>query len=596
MKFLNKDYHMHRSILDGYIRKDFYSTVLARVNKQLIQNGDPNGPMAWVRLEESNWEWFLVVNVPSFNATVPELFTKFKEVTGMSDEEAERISHFDYYSDPLSEEYIYIDDDGVPAWFKMRMLRFLLTHEFMHIVLDHVQRGLEAQKMFPERHASHDVLNIAADIAVNTLIDSDEFKSLIYDLDYAMIPSMFKLDLAPRLTFEDYLYALTKQMEELKQMRESDRNVQGAPVGGAPNSVGAPSPQGGGSGSGSNSSPSPSPNPNSNPNSGGGSSSGSNPNPNQNPSPNPGSSSTPNPGGGSNSGQGGGPDNPYPPLPDGSDRKGILRSILDGQQMQNDLMEALKNGLDKPDGADGDFSDIKSAMEGATAKLKNTVKAVLDEARVSGGKYQGYGDAFSDIIMGWVYSKHMMPWGSMLKRAITGKRGRETRSSYSMPSTNQGMKLGYLEKGKVHKRKASICVLLDTSGSMAPEDYTQFMEVLNDARRVGVDIHVTQWDYSSLKLEPTPLKKYMRSEKPKIKGGGGTDMCAGVKYLVDNGYPQRYGFSRVLVVTDGYTPYFTPSNPSPIPVIWAITTEEERLDLKNIEGMVVFLKDKDTSK
>jgi len=113
-------------------------------------------------------------------------------------------------------------------------------------------------------------------------------------------------------------------------------------------------------------------------------------------------------------------------------------------------------------------------------------------------------------------------------------------------------------------------VLVDTSGSMGEADYNRVFGVLESLERVGTEVKVALWDYEKLAREPESLSVFKGAgKKAAFSGGGGTDMKAGVNYLC-----KYYSgdFEKILVITDGYTPYHFKKDPPTKPVIWLVTT------------------------
>ncbi|MGB4201177.1 MAG: VWA-like domain-containing protein, partial [Thermotogota bacterium] len=192
----------------------------------------------------------------------------------------------------------------------------------------------------------------------------------------------------------------------------------------------------------------------------------------------------------------------------------------------------------------------------------------------------GIGAGQMNWMVEWAYPKAKISWKHLLKDHLehSGASGARVRT-YLRSHPREGG--GILLKGKTPLKMEQILILLDTSSSMRKEDYNQFIGVIKSLRSERRSFSIMQWD-TARQSEPVPVERFMRLEKPRLRGGGGTNMRAGV-LEASKRYPQ---FKRIIVVTDGHTPYFTKMNPSPVPVIWALTSNAR---FANADGAVIRL-------
>lgn len=119
--------------------------------------------------------------------------------------------------------------------------------------------------------------------------------------------------------------------------------------------------------------------------------------------------------------------------------------------------------------------------------------------------------------------------------------------------------------GRIASGAGKVGVVGDVSGSIDEDTLNLFAghmaAIMDDARPAEVrvywtDTHVRRVDVAKSGVD---LRRIMSNPIP---GGGGTDMPAGVESALAD------GCDSVVVLTDGMTPFGTPS---PKPVMWAIT-------------------------
>jgi len=263
------------------------------------------------------------------------------------------------------------------------------------------------------------------------------------------------------------------------------------------------------------------------------------------------------------------------------------------REMEEALEKEKQSQASKGSGADSeDACEIDpNAMPGlATTRLKGEIqKRIQDLEKIGidireqlGGNGRGFGSGGWDWLLEWIFPKLNLSWKKMFKNTMMGNvRSREWYRSFRRvhPRSDSGVIL----KGKYPLKKEKVLVLLDTSGSMSSQDYEQFFGVVQSLKQDEMPVFVAQWDYGQIKQEPIPLETYRKGNQASFRGGGGTDMVEGVNYIHEH-YPE---FKRVVVVTDGGTPYFTAENPSPVPLVWVITNTDSWVD--DADGTVICL-------
>jgi predicted metal-dependent peptidase len=116
-------------------------------------------------------------------------------------------------------------------------------------------------------------------------------------------------------------------------------------------------------------------------------------------------------------------------------------------------------------------------------------------------------------------------------------------------------------RGTRLKRKPNICVVIDTSGSINMNDFSNFISEVNHIYKTGVDITIIECDTNI-----TKICKYDKKSKFEFIGRGGTDVCPALDF-----YKEHKEFSSCVIFTDGYLSKFTFSTCKNL--IWIITSD-----------------------
>jgi len=118
------------------------------------------------------------------------------------------------------------------------------------------------------------------------------------------------------------------------------------------------------------------------------------------------------------------------------------------------------------------------------------------------------------------------------------------------------------------KEHTEVEVLVDTSGSIAKKELTEFISEI-----VGIAQSMTHIDMTVTFIDSKIHSRYVvqNGDIPKIlamepKGGGGTDMEEGLDYIKQ----QNSQVPVTIVLTDGYTSFNKRRNDYPFEVIWVI--------------------------
>ncbi|HNW46859.1 MAG TPA: VWA-like domain-containing protein [Thermotogota bacterium] len=260
----------------------------------------------------------------------------------------------------------------------------------------------------------------------------------------------------------------------------------------------------------------------------------------------------------------------------------ISDSKLAGYAKTMKELQAFSDALTQTAGSESvSLKDLEAfASQKLKARVRASVKNLKEKPLPGLCLPPGIGAGQMNWMVEWAYPKAKISWKHLLKDHLehSGASGARVRT-YLRSHPREGG--GILLKGKTPLKMEQILILLDTSSSMRKEDYNQFIGVIKSLRSERRSFSIMQWD-TARQSEPVPVERFMRLEKPRLRGGGGTNMRAGV-LEASKRYPQ---FKRIIVVTDGHTPYFTKMNPSPVPVIWALTSNAR---FANADGAVIRL-------
>lgn len=230
----------------------------------------------------------------------------------------------------------------------------------------------------------------------------------------------------------------------------------------------------------------------------------------------------------------------------------------------DDVYSALPDQpKDKKRQGDGHFrpskkQPTKSDVQRAVAAARSAAKAM---DKMPGTLEQLVGDIIEPALN----------WKALLRSMVTASSGTD-QSTWAKPNRRRLAVAPHIYMpGTTGFSLGGVAIVVDTSGSISNEEFTQFMSEVasilsectpewckvlwTDAQVAGVDEVDDVNDIPNLKA----------------KGGGGTDMSAAFTYMNENGISPEI----CVVLTDGYTPW---GDAQPYRVVWGITTENKKAD------------------
>lgn len=192
-------------------------------------------------------------------------------------------------------------------------------------------------------------------------------------------------------------------------------------------------------------------------------------------------------------------------------------------------------------------------------EARQVVKDVVDQAT---SKCQGHVpghlvEAIKEL------GKPVVRWREMLRQYL-GKHVGNQRRTYSRRNRRRQW---FGSKGISHHAAATVCVVVDTSGSIGKKELEQFFAEI-EAISARAKVTVLQWDHAFQGYD-----KYRRGDwkRFEIHGRGGTDMAAPIEWLCEN----QLTSDVVVMLTDGYCNY---AEDKRFPYICVITTDEGTTD------------------
>lgn len=212
----------------------------------------------------------------------------------------------------------------------------------------------------------------------------------------------------------------------------------------------------------------------------------------------------------------------------------------------------------------GDFKQIDdhtmwpSDISEAERKLyENQVKSKLKETEAFINKQAGHiPGELKEILEKIKNNPPVFNWRNYLRRVVGDSISSDLQLTRMRPSKRLPD-----ARGTRLKRKPNICVVIDTSGSINMNNFSDFMSEINHIYKTGVEITIVECD-----TKITKICKFDKKSKFEFVGRGGTDMTDAISY-----YKEHKEFSSCVIFTDGYLSKFTFSTYKNL--IWIITSD-----------------------
>lgn len=133
--------------------------------------------------------------------------------------------------------------------------------------------------------------------------------------------------------------------------------------------------------------------------------------------------------------------------------------------------------------------------------------------------------------------------------------------------------------GLKHKKKSSIFVVIDTSGSIGTNELKEFFTEINYVYKAGAKVTICECD-----TQVNRVFEYNGKYDGNVTGGGGTEMTPAIRYFNQ----RRSDYQTIILFTDGYIE----CNPEKIlgNAIWIITENGDKN--RQYQGKTIFIPSK----
>jgi predicted metal-dependent peptidase len=230
---------------------------------------------------------------------------------------------------------------------------------------------------------------------------------------------------------------------------------------------------------------------------------------------------------------------------------------VDSQEKQEsqypDEFEKEFNHFDDHSTWDG-FDDIPEATKQLMQNNINTIlKNTAEQVEKMHGTIPG---EFSELIEKLRQKKpEVFNWKAYFRRLLGSIYDVNIRSTRRKESKRFSEAAGIQ-----HKKKVSILVAIDTSGSVSQKELQEFFSEIDYAYKAGARITILQCD-----TQINAIEEYDGKNIPEIKGRGGTDFNPPVDYYVKH----KKEYASLIYFTDGEAPLPTKH---PQGMVWVISS------------------------
>lgn len=197
----------------------------------------------------------------------------------------------------------------------------------------------------------------------------------------------------------------------------------------------------------------------------------------------------------------------------------------------SDVSEQLAEGMVR--------SLIKDAKDKANGKLPGAIKEIINEIL----------DSKTD-------------WRSIFRNFYAKKRNLDKKSTWK----KRNRRLGSNVMGHRRNRKLQVCIIFDTSGSISDNDLALFTGEMIQMHRSGADIVVIEAD-----AKVQNVYEFDGKLQPEFKGRYGTDFRPAFAHIKEKKHKLlRRNFDAIIYLTDGFG---SAPDSFHIPTLWCLTSK-----------------------
>ena len=202
----------------------------------------------------------------------------------------------------------------------------------------------------------------------------------------------------------------------------------------------------------------------------------------------------------------------------------------------------------------GDFDNIPDATK---QLMQNNINTILKNTAEQVEKMRGtIPGEFTELIEKLRQKKpEVFNWKAYFRRLLGSIYDVNIRSTRRKESKRFSESAGIQ-----HKKKVSILVAIDTSGSVSEKELQEFFSEIDYVYKAGARVTILQCD-----TRINAIEDYDGKNIPKIKGRGGTDFNPPVDYYVKH----RKEYASLIYFTDGEAPLPTKN---PQGMVWVISS------------------------
>jgi len=227
------------------------------------------------------------------------------------------------------------------------------------------------------------------------------------------------------------------------------------------------------------------------------------------------------------------------------------------------IVEGDESGGDEGEGGgmkmkvitDQNLSGAQKTM--LEAQAKEMVERAKSQASESWGSLPGNLKSMLDDLL--ARQKPQLPWKVILKRFVAKANKSTTTFTMKRYSKRFGVRPGLKKQQKLH-----LLLAVDTSGSVADDQYVAFFNEINGMHRAGCDVTVAECDHGIQAVYP--YKPKMKLER---SGYGGTSFDPVFAWVNDERMARK--IDAILYLTDGYA--CEPTIRVKVPVLFVLTTD-----------------------